>query len=87
MTIRMTLFDVDGTIWDAPIDWLAVRCELGLPVDGRLIYMHLMDLVPQEQTEARAPEEMRKRANLVVEHLALFLKDFTGRLAQQEVRT
>jgi hypothetical protein len=54
MTICMTLFDVDGTIWDAPIDWLAVRCELGLPVDGRLIYMHL---------------------------------NFTGRLAQQEVRT
>ena len=49
--------------------------------------MQLMDLVPQEQAEARAPEEIRKEANIVVEHLALFLKEFTGRLAQQEVRT
>ena len=35
MTIRMALFNMDGTIRDAPIDWLAVSRELGLPVDGR----------------------------------------------------
>ncbi len=49
MTIRVALFDMDGTIWDSPIDWLAVRREIGLPVDGRSIYMQLMDLAPQEQ--------------------------------------
>ncbi len=49
MTIRVALFDMDGTIWDAPIDWLAVRREIGLPVDGRSIYMQLMDLTSQEQ--------------------------------------
>ena len=64
----------------------AVRRELGLPIDRRSICMQLMDLVPQAQAEARALEEMRKEAGLVVEHL-VFLKDFTGRLAQQEVRT
>ena len=49
--------------------------------------MQLMDLGPQDQAEARAPEEIRKEANLVVEQLALFLKEFADRLAQQEVRT
>ena len=49
MTIRVALFDMDGTIWDSPIDWLAVRREIGLPFDGRSIYMQLMDLTPQEQ--------------------------------------
>ncbi len=47
--IRVALFDMDGTIWDAPIDWLDVRREIGLPFDGRSIYMQLMDLTSQEQ--------------------------------------
>jgi HAD superfamily hydrolase (TIGR01549 family) len=49
MTIRVALLDMDGTIWDSPIDWLAVRHEIDLPVDGRPIYMQLMDLPPQER--------------------------------------
>ena len=44
MVIRAALFDMDGTIWDAPIDWVAVRREIDLPVDGRPIYMQLMDM-------------------------------------------
>jgi len=50
MTIRAALFDMDGTIWDAPIDWLAVRREIDLPVDGRPIYAQLMEL-PQRERE------------------------------------
>ena len=50
MTIRAALFDMDGTIWDAPIDWLAVRREIDLPVDGRPIYAQLMEL-PQPERE------------------------------------
>ncbi len=49
MTIRAVLFDMDGTIWDAPIDWLAVRQEIGVPVDGRPIYKQLMDMSSQER--------------------------------------
>ncbi len=40
---------MDGTIWDSSIDWLAVRREIGLPVDGRPIYVQLMDLPSQER--------------------------------------
>jgi HAD superfamily hydrolase (TIGR01549 family) len=49
MRIRAVLFDMDGTIWDAPIDWLAVRTEIDLPVDGRPIYTQLMQMKAQER--------------------------------------
>jgi len=50
MTIRAVLFDMDGTIWDAPIDWLAVRREIDVPVDGRPIYMQLMEMPLEERS-------------------------------------
>jgi phosphoglycolate phosphatase len=47
MTIRATLFDMDGTIWQTDIDWMAVRREIGIPADGRPIYEQLKALEPQ----------------------------------------
>lgn len=49
MNIRAVLFDMDGTIWDAPIDWLAIRSEIDLPVDGRPIYTQLMEMTEQKR--------------------------------------
>ncbi len=40
---------MDGTIWNNTIDWLAVRREIGVLVDGRPIYMQLMELPPRER--------------------------------------
>ncbi len=50
MTIRAVLFDMDGTIWNNTIDWLAVRREIDLPVDGRPIYMQLMEMPLKERS-------------------------------------
>ena len=49
MTIRAALFDMDGTIWKAEIDWLAVRREIDLPYDGRPIYTQIMELPTQDR--------------------------------------
>jgi len=82
MTIRAVLFDMDGTIWDAPIDWLAVRREIDLPVDGRPIYGQLMDLPSQERDRGirileRHEELGAKNGRLVpgVEELLQCLRD------------
>ena len=53
MAIRAALFDMDGTIWDAPIDWPRLRQEIGLPLDSRPILHHLKDMPPQEQDRGR----------------------------------
>ena len=49
MAIRAALFDMDGTIWDSPIDWQQVRQAIGLPRDGRPIAEHLLAMPPEER--------------------------------------
>lgn len=49
MAIRVALIDMDGTIWDAPIDWPQVRRAIGLPWDGRPILEHLAEMPPKER--------------------------------------
>jgi len=49
MMIRAALFDMDGTIWNAPIDWPRLRGEIGLPLDSRPILHHLKDMPPKER--------------------------------------
>lgn len=49
MTIRAALLDLDGTIWNAPIDWPRLRREIGLPLDSRPILHHLKEMPPKEQ--------------------------------------
>lgn len=60
---------MDGTIWDAPIDWLAVRREIDLPVDGRPIYEQLMDMPSQER--ARGIQILERSEALGAENGAL----------------
>jgi len=49
MRIRAALFDMDGTIWNSPVDWLEVRRAIGLPRDGRPILQHLAELPSKER--------------------------------------
>jgi len=54
MTIRAALFDMDGTIWDSPVDWREVRQAIGLPPDGRPITEHLEGMSPDERARGAA---------------------------------
>ncbi len=43
MRIRAALLDMDGTLFDSRIDWLALRKKIELPWDGRPILAQLRD--------------------------------------------
>ena len=46
MPIRAALLDMDGTIFDSKIDWLALRQKIRIPWDGRPILAQLEDAAP-----------------------------------------
>ena len=54
MAIRAVLFDMDGTLVDSGIDWLALREEIGLPYDGRPILEQLERSTPEVRGRGRA---------------------------------
>lgn len=54
MAIKAVLFDMDGTIWKAPIDWGEVRRRMGIPDDRFPVAYHLERLPPKERTEKEA---------------------------------
>ncbi len=54
MAIKVVLFDMDGTIWDAPLDWGEARRRIGVPDDGYPIAHHLARLPPRERAEKEA---------------------------------
>lgn len=49
MTQRCVLFDMDGTLYDSRIDFLAIRDRIGLPQDGRPI----LDQLKEQSSELR----------------------------------
>jgi HAD superfamily hydrolase (TIGR01549 family) len=54
MVIKVALFDMDGTIWSAPIDWGEARRRIGVPDDGYPIAHHLAQLPSEERAEKEA---------------------------------
>ncbi len=54
MVIRAVLLDMDGTIWDSPVDWAGLRCSLGLPEDGRPIVEHLKQATADDRARGLA---------------------------------
>jgi pyrophosphatase PpaX len=49
MKIRVALIDMDGTLWNGPLDWPQIRREIGLPQDGRPILHHLQGMSEEER--------------------------------------
>jgi len=52
MTLRAALLDMDGTIFDSSIDFLALRQAMGLPRDGRPILQQLEGATPDVRSRA-----------------------------------
>jgi len=46
MTVRAAILDMDGTLLDTRMDWIAIRREIGLPADGRPILEQLATADP-----------------------------------------
>ena len=53
MPIKVSLFDMDGTIFDSGIDWRGIRDEIGLAYDGRPILQQLEDATPATRERGR----------------------------------
>jgi len=53
MSLRLVIFDLDGTLLASPLDFDAIRAEIGLP-DGRPILEALQPLPPDERRRADA---------------------------------
>jgi HAD superfamily hydrolase (TIGR01549 family) len=69
MAIRAVLLDMDGTIWESPVDWAEVRRELGVPLDSRPIMEHLSALPADKRR--RGERILRWYEARAVEHGAL----------------
>ena len=54
MRIRAALLDMDGTVFDSRIDWLALREKIELPWDGRPILAQLHDASPDVRAKGLA---------------------------------
>jgi len=82
MAIHAVLLDMDGTIWNAPIDWPRLRGEIGLPVDSRPILHHLEEMPPAERDRGREILEKHEAQGVAngelipgTQELLLFLKE------------
>ena len=53
MGLKLVIFDLDGTLLASPLDFDAIRAEIGLP-SGRPILEALDHLAPAERTRAEA---------------------------------
>jgi len=79
MIIRAVLFDMDGTIWDAPLDWPTIRREIDVPANGTPIYTQLMKMEAHERARGinilEAYEEFGAENGVLIDGTDLILSD------------
>jgi len=82
MRIRAALLDLDGTLFDGGIDWLALREQIEIPWDGRPILAQLRDAAPELRERGlallhRAERDGAQRGGLLpgAEEFLAFLVD------------
>ncbi|MFO8012696.1 MAG: HAD family hydrolase [Phycisphaerae bacterium] len=68
MGLRLVIFDLDGTLLASPLDFDAIRAEIGLP-DGRPILEALDHLPPAERARAEAVVDRHETEAVRASHL------------------
>jgi len=68
MCLRLVIFDLDGTLLASPLDFDAIRAEIGLP-SGRPILEALEHLPPPERARAEAVIDRHETEAVRASHL------------------
>lgn len=87
MRLRAALIDLDGTIWDNPVQIAAVRAELGLAQDGRPILHAIAELPRSQRAQAIAILESHERAGVEQGTLRPGTHELLGFLRERNVKS
>jgi HAD superfamily hydrolase (TIGR01509 family) len=68
MSLELVIFDLDGTLLASPLDFDAIRAEIGLP-EGRPILEALDHLTPAERARAEAIVDRHETEAVEASHL------------------
>jgi len=85
MKVRGVLFDLDGTIVEAPYDWPRIKADLG--VDNSSILSHLGGLAEPERSRKWVVLENFEREATRRAVLKRGMRSFLGLLADRNIRT
>jgi HAD superfamily hydrolase (TIGR01509 family) len=85
MGLKLVIFDLDGTLLDSPLDFDAIRAEIGLPA-GRPILEALDHLPPADRTRAEAVIDRHESEAVRASRLFPGAADLVARLRTRGLR-